>query len=382
MNRTTNRARRMLLSTVSAAALLGSLGTAAADDAGRPVLWFELGGQFERMQSSQEPFAPPLVAVLDTNPFTHPESLQKLPSYAFDEDGRISFQPDGSDWVFSASIRVGRSDGGNKHTHEQTAPPSPQFLESIPAFSFYRKFPVSARAERFGDTVARESEKLAIIDFQAGKDIGLGMLGAGASSTLSAGIRFAQFRSRSSVAINADPDFTVTYKYATNINHYFYGKFSIPQQHWHLYAAQEQLQRSFRGLGPLLSWDASELLVGNPQSEGITLDWGLNAAVLFGRQKVKGNHHTSAHYNSAHHFNNTVPLVYDHHGAIDRSHTVSVPNIGGFAGLSLRFPNAKISLGYRADYYFNAMDGGLAARKSEDRGFFGPFASISVGVGD
>ena len=59
-----------------------------------------------------------------------------------------------------------------------------------------------------------------------------------------------------------------------------------------------------------------------------------------------------------------------------------MPNVGGFAGLSFRYADAKFSLGYRADFFFGAIDGGIDTRKSENRGFNGPFASISVGVGD
>jgi hypothetical protein len=71
---------------------------------------------------------------------------------------------------------------------------------------------------------------------------------------------------------------------------------------------------------------------------------------------------------------------YHHHTDIARSHSVVVPNIGGFAGMSLKFPNAKISLGYRADFFFGAMDGGIDARKTYDRNFYGPFATISIGL--
>jgi hypothetical protein len=60
---------------------------------------------------------------------------------------------------------------------------------------------------------------------------------------------------------------------------------------------------------------------------------------------------------------------------------VIVPNIGGFAGLSVRFPNAKVSLGYRADAFFGAMDGSIDVRKTYDRDFYGPFATISIGLG-
>ena len=61
--------------------------------------------------------------------------------------------------------------------------------------------------------------------------------------------------------------------------------------------------------------------------------------------------------------------------------TVTVPNVGGFAGMSFQFSSAKVSLGYRADFFFDAMDGGIDARKSATLGFYGPFASVSVGFG-
>lgn len=64
----------------------------------------------------------------------------------------------------------------------------------------------------------------------------------------------------------------------------------------------------------------------------------------------------------------------------DRSMTV--PNVGSLAGLSWRVRDCKVSLRYRADIFFNAIDGGIDARKSENRGFFGPYASISIGLGD
>ena len=64
-----------------------------------------------------------------------------------------------------------------------------------------------------------------------------------------------------------------------------------------------------------------------------------------------------------------------------RSHSVAIPNIGGLLGISLKFPNAKVSVGYHADLFFGAMDGGIDSRKSYDRNFYGPFASVSIGLG-
>jgi len=74
-------------------------------------------------------------------------------------------------------------------------------------------------------------------------------------------------------------------------------------------------------------------------------------------------------------------MLYQHSADHDRSRSVVVPNVGGFAGLSFRYSNAKVSFGYRADFFFGAMDGGLDMARKENQGFYGPFASISIGLG-
>ena len=84
------------------------------------------------------------------------------------------------------------------------------------------------------------------------------------------------------------------------------------------------------------------------------------------------------------HGNNAVPhtvsgfpVTIDH----TRSRSITVPNIGGFAGLSYRYDSAKLSFGYRADFFFGAMDGGIDTRKTYDRNFYGPYATLSIGLG-
>jgi hypothetical protein len=58
-----------------------------------------------------------------------------------------------------------------------------------------------------------------------------------------------------------------------------------------------------------------------------------------------------------------------------------VPNLGGYIGASARYNNAKISFGYRADTFFGAMDGGQATAKDYNRGFYGPYMNVSIGLG-
>jgi hypothetical protein len=117
--------------------------------------------------------------------------------------------------------------------------------------------------------------------------------------------------------------------------------------------------------------------LGDVDDGQLALDWGANAALLFGRQKAKINYTTIA--KSFHRY----PIVYTAHNTVHRTEArrVTVPNLGGFAALSYRFTNAKISAGYRADFFFGAMDGGLDTHRSMTTGFHGPFATISVGLG-
>ncbi|HTO39482.1 MAG TPA: hypothetical protein VL026_00790, partial [Rhizomicrobium sp.] len=81
-------------------------------------------------------------------------------------------------------------------------------------------------------------------------------------------------------------------------------------------------------------------------------------------------------------FNYPNKIVYDNSPAPSvRRRSVVVPNLGGFAGLSMRYTNAKVSLGYRGDFFFGAMDTGIDHRKTETASFHGPFATISIGLG-
>ena|SRR5580692_7961928 len=120
-----------------------------------------------------------------------------------------------------------------------------------------------------------------------------------------------------------------------------------------------------------------------PDHTVLALDWGLNAAILFGRQKAIVHHQTTALYHPAHVYasDSDKNLLYQNITGHARSRAVTVPDVGGFAGLSFLYSNAKISLGYRADLFFGVMDGGIDRVKSENRGFYGPFASVSVGIG-
>ena len=381
INKNSNSAtiRRKLLTNASAIALLGYLGgSAQAADADRPSIWIELDGQLSRLDDGVELFAPSL---MDARPsiFAPSQKFDKPPRYAIDEHGEISFRPEDSAWTIAASIRIGRSIS-DRHVRQQTYPISKTFPSN------FTPAPLVPHAARFADTKSRNSEQHAIVDFQAGRDVGMGMFGNNeATSTFSVGVRFAQFSNKSNIALKSDPD----WRFQRKVVHLFYTFTYFPQP-YHSNAADFGAERGFHGVGPSLSWNASVPLAGNQQHGELSLDWGLNGALLFGRQKTRTQHQTTSLYHSGGTFismaffgghGGTVVASHNAPAPSIRSRTVIVPNIGGSASVSFNYNDAKVSFGYRADLFFHAMDGGIDKRKSENVGFYGPFASISIGVG-
>ena len=116
-----------LLATVSASALLAAAtifdaAIASEDDFSRPVFWIELGGELQHVEGQGELFAPHFLTVYaDSAQLRKPTPVQAQnpPPFEFAEDGRISFQPENSDWVVSAAARYGRSSNA-KNVHHQT----------------------------------------------------------------------------------------------------------------------------------------------------------------------------------------------------------------------------------------------------------------------
>jgi hypothetical protein len=188
----------------------------------------------------------------------------------------------------------------------------------------------------------------------------------------------ADFTSKSKASIIARPDVAFH-------DVFYLGKYRPAAFHTD-YMAQSDNERSFRGVGPSISWEGNVPVFGG-QDRAITFDWGVNAAALFGRQKAAGAHHTTArHYvdrqDAGSPYVTAAPIVYQHPPLThDRTRSVLVPNFGGLAGISFRYSAAIVSFGYRADLFLDAMDMGVDARHTVDRNFYGPFATVSVGIG-
>lgn len=366
--------RWKLLVSASALTLLGCT-TSAFAQTGEPQLWIELGGQLTRLDVGQETYSPEVMS--DRAPIFAPSTdYEKLPHQSFDESGKISFQPKGSDWIFSAGIRYGRS---VRHVDEHHATYPVTLNTKLPTnfgYGFYLSWAVPRRpkSSKFANTIMKANESHFLLDFQAGKDVGLGLFGGG-SSQINLGVRFAQFNNKSNIALNSDPDRHVVYKYLASYHANIWNG-----EVYHSNVGKLQAQRSFRGIGPSLSWNSTSPVLGNRDDGEVTLDIGANAAVLFGRQRAKVAHQTSVYYHGPSKYG---PRTLHAHTAAahSRSRNVVVPNIGAMAGMTYRVHDFKLSLGYRADFFFNAMDGGNDMRRSENVGNYGPFATVSIGLG-
>lgn len=378
-----------LLTTASALVLctqMGMLEAAIADDTERPSVWIELGGQLEHIDGTGDRFTPPFMLATPTPaPYekASPIDGQRPSRYSFGGEGSLTFTPEDSNWVFSASVRYGRSTS-KRHTHQQTQL-STSIYDALYAYypSVYRY--LTKTSDNFVDTKSRRTSSHVVLDFQVGKDVGLGMFGRRGSSVFSAGVRYAQFASQAEVTAHARPDVNITFFTV------FGGLVTVPDLRFNTYSFYGNAHRSFHGVGPSLSWNASVPVVGNEQHGEIALDWGVNGALLFGRQKSKTSHKTTSRHYEGYKYQRTIPGYPSHtthfttryqHTPPDqmRAHSLTVPNIGVVAGLSYRVENFRAAVGYRADFFFGAVDAGIDTRRSEDLILHGPYAKISFGL--
>lgn len=361
-----------LLASVSVLAILGLLAATGGADAfetdNRPTVWVELGGQLERVDGGATPFTTSLDSSIVGAGMISPSEFQRSPRYSIGGEARAIFEPAQSNWVFIASVKYGRSNR-TAMLHSQQAP-------LTTPVSLFGRHSTKVGQPNYEHLSTEQSESHSVVDFSVGKDVGLGIFGPHEESTLSAGIRFAQFSASGQTALNAAPDFHFEPFQLT-----FFGQhITIPVGYYHKVAADWSYSRDFRGVGPSLSWASSISLTGELKEHSFNFDWGVNGALLFGRQKTSVRHQTNGAYRYPIGLAGYASPTY--HRTVDqtRSKAAAVPEVGGFAGLSLRFPAAKVQLGYKADVYFGAVDGGIDVRKTFNRTFFGPFATISIGL--
>ena len=361
-------------------------------DGGKPTIWLQAGGNFSLLAAAQDPYRPDETDWIDINGgnplfwpnkqnFITPENGQKWPTAGFDWEGAITFRPGGSDWKLKMGVRYGRSSRDNTR-HKSQPKQTPQYFSGVacsyiaaflPSKAFYCSF---APHGSFTDVLGGSSEQHMMLDFTLGKDVGIGLSGTEGTGTLAAGVRFAQFNSNNSFDINVMPYYHVAPKYG----HLFHD----------LYDGKTVEHRSFRGMGPEITWDSSNIVWGDVTNGAVNVDWGVNLAMLFGEQKVsiERSNIYHCHSNSTSNVptpcpesNTTDTFTTKADYTIERSRRATVPNIGAHIGLSYNYRNAKLSFGYKADAFFNAIDGGQEQPHEFDRIFYGPYMNVSIGLG-
>ena len=388
----TTRSRLFLLTSVSVLALVSLACASETAAAGDSPVWVDLGWQSNRIYNSKES-ALPLGSLVPALPASLADSLSLKPSG--DSYGKISFQPEGTGWVLSASVTYGRTHGrspGLPHDIATGVPPRTfvTYHTTIPTypFPFHRTAHGTVAEKSNYVAVGRmlQSDSHLIVDFQAGRDVGLGMLG---ESTLSAGLRIVNFRSSlivSSVQGVQDVQYGhvqhqhPTYAFFPSSVRIVPWYFNFYNNNWRSLLGAGNTSTRFNGIGPSIHWDASTPIFGNAQHGGeVLIDWGVNAAILFGRRAYTLEHHATSNYHCAGRYCGTQP-VHSTADTVRNGKNTTVPNLGGTIGLSYRLDRVKISLGYRGDFFFHALSAG--AQGSSTRGFRGPFAGVSVGIGD
>jgi hypothetical protein len=389
MNQTSRggNVRWQTLATVSTIALLTCASARAQSESDeRPTVWIEIGGQLDHIDGGGDRLVAPFMLKSPTpGPFKSegsPIAAQRPARYSYGGEGKLTFQPETSDWTFSAAVRYGRS-SSKRYVHQQT---QVETKFPNPVANYYPQTPyITKYSEKFTDNTTSQSESHMVLDFQAGRDVGLGLFGRETSSVLSVGVRFAQFSSRAQATIYARPD--------VDFYPFGLGYFVLPLQKFPTYFLQANAKRSFHGIGPSLSWNASVPFAGNKRRGELSFDWGIDGAVLFGRQKARISHKTiNREFGQKYHvpaptpsylYHTTSYKTIYHHTPPDqvRSRSVTVPNVGLTAAVSYRVENFKATLGYRADFFFGAVDSGWDVRRTTDLTFHGPFLNFSLGLG-
>ena len=135
--------RLQFLATTSALAIVGATywigqSKASDQDTDRPTVWIELGGQMEHIAGQGDAFAPGFIAANPKSPVlqsTTPLQAQRPMPFNFGEEAKITLQPKGSDWVFSAAVRYGRSSNVRHVDHQINQTHHDKYVDNAPAAS-------------------------------------------------------------------------------------------------------------------------------------------------------------------------------------------------------------------------------------------------------
>jgi outer membrane receptor protein involved in Fe transport len=334
-------------------------------------LSIELGGQVQYDDMPYETIRPGFESAFPSA--IDPTAAQhRKPNTGDGREVKVTYRPEGGSWSLTAGYRYGRVNTGATRVHSTVigdtgcAVGYPFDFACDPS---YKNGKYILHVKDWSDSAASTRENHKIVDFAVGKDVGLGAV---QHSTLSASLRYAEFKSTTDTFMAGLPDWNVP-------DYWVFAKYSTFDR----YRSDLTTDRQFKGMGPAASWEAGFPLVGNDQNGHVNLDWSVSAGVLFGKQKVTikgrdevwtGSENYELHYPPLPNY--TVTPV-----AIERAKSVSVPVVDLSLGLSYDIQRIKVGAGYRWERYFNVLDTGFDTRKADDRTIDGPYFKIAVGFG-
>jgi len=346
---------------------------ARTDQTGPFPLIIELGGQVQRYKAPYASLAPDFAgafsAALDPLAAQHRDL-----DWGDGREMRLSYRPGAGPWSVIADFRYGKTNTGTTRLHAQEdAQPARCIVPGLPVCDpTYAGFNPAALKTGINasDSSAREREEHQLADFAVGRDVGLGLFARG-RSTLSGGLRYAQLKSTTAAQMDGVPDLT------------FYDGWIFGNATLHHYGASIDASREFKGVGPEVTWSASQHLLGNVNTGNVDIDWSITGGVLFGKQKTNVTGDRGEAYFTGKYYDSTryQPLAVAPLGIAPRSESVTVPMLDLSLGLSYEIGRFKAGAGYRWERYFDVLDVGYNEHQDAHRTIDGPYFKIAVGFG-
>jgi outer membrane receptor protein involved in Fe transport len=362
---------------------------------GGPLLWgfgerrdgpspftLELGGQLQRHDAPNEILQPSFGGAFQAPLDIFDDAQEDDLDWGDGRDIKLTWRPQGGPATVSIGVRFGKTNGVSKPSADQAIGGECIFG---PAYAdlcdFYGSNPkyhdlVYPEVLNRADAIVTDREEHRLVDFAVGYDIGFGGL---SRSTVSAGVRFAQFKSSTNAVLRGTPDWFLpegSYLPGYTITHTVYN-------------GEIQADRETSGLGPVVTWDAALPLMGDDAGGRLEVAWSLSAGALVGRRKasISGTEVDSDYETTA--FELLAPTTPPLPAAVtetsfnlpDRRQDATIPTFGVSLGLSYAVGGFSLGAGYRWERYFDAIDGGYLEEETFDRTIDGPYFKVSVGFG-
>ncbi len=363
--------------TWSGGPLLGNFGAVREG----PSPWtLELGGQLQRHDAPNAYLAPSSTEAFQGPVAIFDDAQADDLDWGDGRDVKLTWRS-GDGWSVSAGVRFSRTNGVSDPI---AISPTPTVCGFVGDASFYcdllegPKYERLTKSVEYNNALAKvwDLEDHTLVDFQVGKDMGLGI---GENSRVSAGLRYARLHSQTDAQLKGVPDWYVPEGWYTNYVNITHTVFE----------PEARADRKFEGVGPTVSWAAAQPFMTGDWGK-LSVDWSIGGGVMFGTQKTRivetqkstFTEHTPFQYFFSGSVLPPIPVITVLDPVvIERSEDATVPMVDLSLGVSFSKGPFTTGVGYRWEQYFDAIDGGYRTHESDDRTIDGPYFKLSVGFG-